>query len=354
MVPQWNLCNLKLIFADQLNIQTLIDNIGIQESCTLRCDYYHLMQEVFPEFFPKALWDTKLKHLLERMLMSEHKTMADKYYKEAKAVVAHDGNLAEYLKKIHDNPQYYAYWYLLKIPGNLHKKGSTPAEANHSSLCSHLGLGANWFLPEEIKHLLERDRLKNNQRNEEEIWWNQHTYNTLPSDEHYLAKQCLSKYAYTQLYKKCIDRARMLQSEVMGDGTIKIWKKDTEFSCDQYAVHFPIHERCPCKWRLGLGIQCQHEFITQDFKFVASLWNVKRWYSDQSYDHNDVGTIGTSCESNIDEYQNENFNDTTDTLIDIDDDTFNDDKLISGTATKPSNKSVTYDSVMNTAKTLIS
>ena len=119
------------------------------------------------------------------------------------------------------------------------KKGSTAAEANHSSLCSHLGAGASWYLPEQIKHLLERDRLKNNQRNEEDIGWNMQTFNTVPSDEHYLAKQCLSKYAFTELYKKGIDRALMLQSEVMGDGTIKIWKKDTEFSCDHNAVQFP-------------------------------------------------------------------------------------------------------------------
>ena len=48
MEPKWSPSNIKKItFADDLVIQTLLDELNIQDLCTLRSDYYHLMNEVF-------------------------------------------------------------------------------------------------------------------------------------------------------------------------------------------------------------------------------------------------------------------------------------------------------------------
>ena len=46
---KWSPSNIKTIFVDGLITQTLLDEINIRDSCTLRSDNYHLMNEVFPK-----------------------------------------------------------------------------------------------------------------------------------------------------------------------------------------------------------------------------------------------------------------------------------------------------------------
>jgi hypothetical protein len=47
---------------------------------------------------------------------------------------------------MHENPQYYAGWYLRKIQANLMLNGSALAEQNHSSVVTDLGKHANGVL----------------------------------------------------------------------------------------------------------------------------------------------------------------------------------------------------------------
>ena len=49
MEPKWNVNNVRLIFADGLISQSLLQKLGIEQTCTLHSDYWHLMTEVFPK-----------------------------------------------------------------------------------------------------------------------------------------------------------------------------------------------------------------------------------------------------------------------------------------------------------------
>jgi len=44
MEPRWKLADIRVIFGDQFITPTLLINLGIQNSCLLRGDYYHLMK----------------------------------------------------------------------------------------------------------------------------------------------------------------------------------------------------------------------------------------------------------------------------------------------------------------------
>jgi hypothetical protein len=46
-----NISDLRLIYADQLISGAVLVDLGIQETCTLRCDYYHLLEEDWPKYF---------------------------------------------------------------------------------------------------------------------------------------------------------------------------------------------------------------------------------------------------------------------------------------------------------------
>ena len=47
--PKWSPSNVKIIFADGLITKSILTGLNIQDSCTLRSDYYHLINEVFPK-----------------------------------------------------------------------------------------------------------------------------------------------------------------------------------------------------------------------------------------------------------------------------------------------------------------
>ena len=58
MVPHFQLHSIKIIFSDQLVTHTLLDNLGISNTCLLHGDRYHLLNKVFPEPFGMNNWNT--------------------------------------------------------------------------------------------------------------------------------------------------------------------------------------------------------------------------------------------------------------------------------------------------------
>ena len=47
MEPRWSLKDIKIIFINVTD--RLLDELDISDTCVLRGDYYHLMQEIFPK-----------------------------------------------------------------------------------------------------------------------------------------------------------------------------------------------------------------------------------------------------------------------------------------------------------------
>ena len=43
--PRFQLKNIRIIFGDQFLRESLINKLGISSTCTLRCDYWHLMNQ---------------------------------------------------------------------------------------------------------------------------------------------------------------------------------------------------------------------------------------------------------------------------------------------------------------------
>ena len=51
MEPWYELSHTSIMFADELITPTVLVKLGIQKTCTLRDDQYHLLNEVWPEAF---------------------------------------------------------------------------------------------------------------------------------------------------------------------------------------------------------------------------------------------------------------------------------------------------------------
>jgi hypothetical protein len=67
--PHFKLSNIQIIFADQKITPTILQDLGIEGSCTLWGDFYHLLNEVWPEQFHPLLYP-QLRKFLSAMLLS--------------------------------------------------------------------------------------------------------------------------------------------------------------------------------------------------------------------------------------------------------------------------------------------
>jgi hypothetical protein len=72
--------------------------------------------------------------------------------------LATDPAMIEYFKEYYDHPERFACYYIKRVPGNLGKTSSQPAEANHYSMVSHLGPELMQDMVVEIKGLLSRQQ----------------------------------------------------------------------------------------------------------------------------------------------------------------------------------------------------
>jgi hypothetical protein len=101
--PQYGLNQTRFLFADSLVTDTLLVKLGITESCTLRGDYYHLLNEDWPQFFGDHLWFGQLQPLLEKMITGDVNDW-ENCYVQARRIVHCNNNHYEYLEGIYKNP----------------------------------------------------------------------------------------------------------------------------------------------------------------------------------------------------------------------------------------------------------
>ena len=157
MEPRWLLSSLKLIFADNFITDQLLSLLGINETCTLRCDHYHLINEVWPTAtsFGETIL-AKVKNNLLQMLTGRTKKIWDNAYSTACNILKTNPRKKKKLEDIYNRPTYYSGYHLMSIEGNRGHRGSTPAEINHASIVAYFGKGNNWSIMEQINELMKR------------------------------------------------------------------------------------------------------------------------------------------------------------------------------------------------------
>ena len=144
MLPQFDRRSIKIIFCDEFITQTLLSNLQISSTAMLRCDRWHILNEVLPKHF--GLRWNQLKGPMTAMIDSKSESEWDEAFQEAKKFVDGHPDLVDYIRNIHRNPNKYSGHILRRLPGNLKRVGSTSAEQNHSSIIAHLGNSASWSL----------------------------------------------------------------------------------------------------------------------------------------------------------------------------------------------------------------
>ncbi len=199
MVPEFDKKRIRLIFADEFVTDELLERLGITCTATLRCDHWHLLNDVWPKYFG-AHWD-KVKPAMKVMLQDRSKERFEEAFESACDAVQIYPKLVDYITKFHDRPDKYAFYYLSDIEGNLERCGSTPAEENHSSVVSHLGKGASMPLPEQITQLLIRQQHLSQKK----------------------SKACLEYAVHCSTYKSSMDSAKDRESDLIAKQNLSMW-----------------------------------------------------------------------------------------------------------------------------------
>ncbi len=151
--PRFQLCNVRIIFADQKITPTVLQELGIESTCTLRGDFYHLLHEVWPNHFHSSVYP-QIQKFLRSMLLSSNLTEWDSAYVCASKILIEKPLMLSALNDIYGDPEKYGGFYLRGIEGNLMMNGDVSAEQNHSGVVAYLGDGACFAVAEQITHLL--------------------------------------------------------------------------------------------------------------------------------------------------------------------------------------------------------
>jgi hypothetical protein len=288
--------------------------MGIQDTCLLRPDFYHLTNEVWPkaENFGQVLYP-RIKNFLETMLKSTTEAEYTNAFEAALAVVEYEPTKRSLLESIYHDHEYYGGFFLAFVEGNLGLLGSVPAEQNHASIVAHLGDGASWDIANQIQHLMNRQKELTKQRTEKE---NAHFCSTIhyksskkgqeQKDEEE-AKKTLSNHAYQKLFlRKSFQGARKLRHKYDLEGNCYVWPaklglKDiygmehspAPFEAETYVnpelivmgnslFRIPLNGRCDCPDRVSFMFQCPHEYH-RDGRFDKELYNGRQWFSRRAY-----------------------------------------------------------------------
>jgi hypothetical protein len=314
MEPFFDLAQIRIIFGDQLVTNGLLVSLGIEETCTLRPDFYHLTNEVWPkaENFGNVLYP-RIKNFLETMLKSTTESEYTNAFEGALAIVRYDPTKRSYLESIYENYQYYAGYFLSGIQGNLGLLGSVPAEQNHASIVAHLGDGASWDIATQIQQLMNRQKELTKQRTEKEnsLYCSSLHYksskNGQSARDDQEAKKILSNYAYQKIFLKSFQGARRLRHKYDSSGNCYVWPtkygmrtiygmegSPNNFESEEfinpelivgcYGLYIiPCNGRCPCKDQVDFMGQCAHEYHV-DGKFLRELYCGDQWFSRRTYD----------------------------------------------------------------------
>ena len=147
------------MFADQGASQKILELLKIENSCLLRGDYYHLMEQVWPlpENFGQPLM-SQIAPFLRMMLLSRNRLTFVQSYDNAVKFVKNDPLRMAKLNMIRNNESYYAGYKLREIIGNLDMNGSVASEQRHASNVAHFGPGGSgWSIMNHVSELVKRE-----------------------------------------------------------------------------------------------------------------------------------------------------------------------------------------------------
>ena len=285
--PMWSLSLIDIIYSDGFMTNTLLTNLGIENSCILHGDYYHLYREIWPKSENFGHTYDRVHKQLKAMFMSTTEEEWNLAYLEGKEILRSYPNKLSLLETVYLTPSYYAGYYTRKIPCSLDLNGSAIAEINHSSVVAHLGPGGLQTTMEQLSKLLTRQQhLYNKEREyQDKSRVSFHLYKSKFFGSRAIddkkCKEKLSTYAHKELFQVALENSESLSHKVNSDGVSHVVWPTGNIPQQDNSKTIYIGSRCNCLFRIMYDCQCKHEFAINP-SFQIDHWN-KRHYNNTTF-----------------------------------------------------------------------
>ena len=285
MEPRFLFKNIKYIFADRKITPSFLKQLGISETCTLRCDSYHMRSDVWPKSF--GSYFAMLEPFLISMLESKKRREFNTAMSHAKEKVKYVTHCLEKLHDIERNASYYAGYYIVEKGGSLGKRGDAHAEQNHSSIVCYICDEVLVPICEHIRNLNLRnqDRVKKENKAHRDLRLSIQCFKSKMISPHHKrsdtnAKIKLSAKGYKDFFLETHERSIRLQIIIAHDSAI-CWPVNEDLNTSRHKFMFDTRYRCTCFPRTEYLIQCEHELLLKK-GFEMDMYD-KRWYNDFTY-----------------------------------------------------------------------
>ena len=283
--PRRKLISVRLMYADGLLTDTLLNMLGLEHpnvigSATgtdLIWDSHHLSSSVWPdkEGLGQATYDLVRDDML-KMLYGSTRQECDEAYSRIAVKLQSNPRKLEYVKDYYDHPERFAKHYVKRIPGNLDKTSSQPAESNHASVLSHLGRGSTQDMVMQISDLLDRQNHREEKYSHEDHTYRMQSHNEAKAAEEgnnvaeAMARRKLSAWALNEFYFPAVDGAQhyeMLPDQ--GDEFDRVLRKGKPADT---ARLIPKSGRCGCDEQVCAESMCRHEKVRIGNVFDETLF----------------------------------------------------------------------------------
>jgi hypothetical protein len=289
--PRFKKSSIRIIFGDGKIQPSLISDLGIQDTCVLRGDKWHLTNAVWPDKFGSTYYPL-IQNFLIAMLDSSTQAEWVTAASHARNKLEQWPHLLSFLDDIVRNPSYYAGYFLkLIVTGSLGKNGSSAAESNHSSVVAYNGNGATWCIADQLHHLMMRCQNMSRSRDEKEqnLQLSVQRHKTKFLNEEGVwdknARQVLSNYAYQNFWTQALLKSQGLQKQVLDSGDVAVWPTNIDVPQNYRGTKIiKVGERCNCRMQTMYLCQCEHEIVAFDGYHSEFFHN--RWYNQWSYKRN--------------------------------------------------------------------
>jgi hypothetical protein len=168
----------------------------------------------------------------------------------------------------------FAHYFVKRIPGNLRKSSSQPAESNHASIVARVSAGSNQDIVQHVKALFDRQLELINLHQQDDAKYQKlsrlkaHEMKDNPSEAE--AIETLSNFGYKEYWLLVVEASKEYSHLVLPSGASRLHRNGTR---DDSARIIEPGKRCECDHYLQFESMCEHELAKHEGKFIKSLFS---------------------------------------------------------------------------------
>ena len=267
----------RVIFADGIMSLTLLRKLGIENTCNLVLDRYHLVDVDWAKAFG---WHyPKIKPLMRKLVDSKTEEEYQQTFELVRSKCPSAIHQTYLEKEVHVNRHHFVAYWTKSYEGHLNRNGDQGSEANHSSYCQRISFGSFIQPAEQVVQCLERSKDIAKARDQTlfkyfsevrrcAIEINQSSNISFEDAQNRDAMLSLGKDGY-ELFKECQAEAMYYSKRPSSEhpGLMEVFRSEDQISPPRLIGD---DHPCDCQKRIAFLSLCPHQLVYDDGHFIKS------------------------------------------------------------------------------------